>query len=111
MGRTPRRFSREFKLDICRQWAAGEVSCAQLVRRHGIAQSVLYRWRADYAYRGEEAFSGEPMGTGPDDERSVTEAMLRQQISDLEQALGKVSLENQLLKKGRILAASGSGTR
>jgi hypothetical protein len=32
-----------------------------------------------------------------------------QRIADLERALGKATLENQILKKGRNLAASRSG--
>ena len=48
-GCTARVFNREFKLDVCRQWATGDRSCAQLVREHGIARRVLYRWRTEHA--------------------------------------------------------------
>jgi transposase-like protein len=109
-GRTPRVYPREQKLTICRQWAAGERTCAQLVREHGIAQSVLYRWRAEYAEYGEDAFSGQPGTSGAEPGTSTTEALLLQRIAELERMLGKTTLENQLLKKGRILAASRSGT-
>jgi transposase len=109
MGRTPRTFSREFKLEICRQWAAGDKRCAQLVREHGLTQSVLYRWRAEYAQHGEAAFSGQPGTSGGAGGASTTEALLLQRIADLERALGKATLENQILKKGRNLAASRSG--
>jgi transposase-like protein len=47
--RTPRVFTREFKLDVRRQWAASDLSCTQLVREHGIVRRVLYRWRTEYA--------------------------------------------------------------
>jgi transposase-like protein len=110
MGQTPRVFSREFKLDVCRQWAAGSTSCAELVRTHGVSQSVLYRWRAAYAQDGEHAFAGPGSISASGERGHVTEALLRQQIAELEQALGKMSLENQLLKKGRILAASRNAT-
>lgn len=109
MGRTPRIFNREFKLDLCRQWAAGDKSCAQLMREHGITQSVLYRWRAEYAQHGEEAFSGQPGTSGGAAGTSTTEALLLQRIAELERALGKATLENQILKKGRSLVASRSG--
>jgi transposase-like protein len=107
--RVPRVYAREFKLNVCRQWVAGDRSCAQLVREHGIAQSVLYRWRADYAQYGEDAFSGQPGTSGAEPGTSTSEAVLLQRIADLERALGKATLENQLLKKGRTLAASASG--
>ena len=110
-GHTPRTFTREFKLDVCRQWAAGERGCAQLVREHGIAQSVLYRWRAEYAEFGETAFSGQPGTSSRRPGATPTEALLLQRVADLERALGKATLENQILKKGRNLAASRSDTR
>lgn len=110
-GRIPRVFAREFKLQVCRQWAAGERSAAQLIREHGIAHSVLYRWRAEYAQYGEDAFSGHPGTSGIEPGTSTSEALLLQRIADLEQALGKATLENQILKKGRRLAASPSDTR
>jgi transposase-like protein len=88
---------------------AGERSCAQLMREHGIASGVLYRWRTAYLQYGEEAFQGQPGSLG---EPGVdqTELMLRQRIADLEQALGKATLDNLILKKGRLLTASRSDT-
>ena len=105
MGTAPRKYDREFKLQVCRQWMAGERSCAQLMREHGIASGVLYRWRTAYLQYGEEAFQGQP-GTPGEPGVDQTEVMLRQRIADLEQALGKATLENMILKKGRRLAAS-----
>jgi putative transposase len=110
-GRTPRVFDREFKLALCRQWAAGERTATELQREHGIAQSVLYRWRTEYLRQGEEAFSGPAGAASPTPGQSTTEALLQQRIAALERALGKATLENQILKKGRILAASGNGRR
>lgn len=109
--RSPRVFEREFKLSLCRRLAAGECGCTELGREHGITQSVLYRWRAEYALQGEDAFRGQP-GTSPvHPGSSTTEALLRQRIAELERALGKATVENQILKKGRILAASPSARR
>lgn len=41
-GRT---YTREFKLQLCRQAATGEKRPAQLCREHKLAESVLLRWR------------------------------------------------------------------
>ena len=57
MRKRPRTYSPEFKLDVVQQWEAGERSCAQLVREHGVGQSVLYRWRDAYREHGDDAFS------------------------------------------------------
>ena len=93
-------YPREFKLEVMRQWTAGERTCAQLVREHGIAQSVLYRWAAEYRQHGEVAFSEAAI---------TTEQAMERRIAALEQALGKATLENQVLKKGLQLAQSRSG--
>ena len=96
---TRRGYSREFKLELMRQWAAGECSCAQLVRTHGVGQSVLSRWREEYRQFGDDAFG----------ERTITDGeALHRQIAQLEHALGKAIFENEVLKRGLHLARSGS---
>jgi transposase len=101
-GKRPRSFDRDFKLELMRQWTAGERTCAQLVREHGIGQSVLYRWREAYLAHGETAFT----------EAAVSELeALQRQVAALEQALGKATLENQVLKRGRQLSRVRSATR
>jgi transposase len=87
-------YSREFKLTLCRQVQSGEKRPAQLCREHSIDQSVLARWRKEFVDRGEEnAFQPkQPV------EVSATEA-LEKRIADLEQHCGRLSLENDLLKK------------
>jgi transposase-like protein len=98
---TRRGFSREFKVELMRQWAAGERTCAQSVREHGVGQSVLYRWRDEYRQYGEDAFA----------ERAVTDvAALHCHIAQLEQALGKATFENEVLKRGLQLARGQSDT-
>ena len=85
---------REFKLTVCRQIQSGEKRPAQICREHSLDQSVLARWRKEFTDRGEEnAFlPKQPV------EVSATEA-LEKRIADLEQHCGRLSLENDLLKK------------
>lgn len=97
----PRVYDRDFKLRLMRQWEAGERSCAQLVREHAIAQSVLYRWRATYRELGEAAFAAVAL---------TVEQQQADRIAALERALGQLTLENQILKKGLSLARSRSTT-
>lgn len=86
--------SREFKLTVCRQAQSSEKRPAQICREHNLDQSVLARWRKEFQERGEQnAFlPKQPV------EVSVTEALERR-IADLEQHCGRLSLENDLLKK------------
>jgi len=98
-GRT---FSREFKLEVIRQVEHGERRPAQVCREHGLADGVLWRWRREYAERGEAAFAPPT----PDSAEA-----LERRIVELEQFCGQLALENAILKKGRSLAASRNGTR
>jgi putative transposase len=98
-GRT---FSREFKLELMHQLASGVRRPAQLCREHGLAETVLWRWRREYAARGEAAF-GPPAPGG--------EEALARRVADLERFCGQLALENAVLKKGLSLAASRSGER
>ncbi len=98
-GRT---FSREFKLELMHQLVSGGRRPAQLCRAHGLAASLLSRWRREYAERGEAAF-GPSMVSG--------EQALAQRVADLERFCGQLALENAVLKKGLSLAASRSAGR
>jgi putative transposase len=97
--------SREFQLLVCRQIASGEKRAAQVCREHSLDQSVLARWRKEFADRGEEnAFLAKQPA-----EVSPTEA-LEQRIADLERHCGRLSLENDLLKKLATRLPSRSAT-
>ena len=87
-GRT---FSREFKLTIVRQLASGEKRPAQVCREHGLADSLLARWRREYTERGDAAFTPRTLPA----EASPLEA----RIAELERFCGQLALENAVLKK------------
>jgi transposase len=97
-GRT---FTREFKLAVVRQVTSGLKRPAQVCREHRLADSVLARWRAEYAERGEDAFTPREVST-PD--------TLEQRIAELERLCGQLALENSLLKKALQSAASQTST-
>ncbi|GLV54089.1 transposase [Dictyobacter sp. S3.2.2.5] len=83
-----RQHSPEFKLEVVRQVASGEKRPAQVCREHGLAESVLSRWRKGYQERGEAAFRSQTPAT--------SEAA---RIAELEQFCGQLALENAVLKK------------
>ena len=93
--------SREFKLEIVRQLASGQKRPAQVCREHGLADSVLSRWRKEYQERGEAAFQQPQAG----------ETSQEQRVADLERFCGQLALENQVLKKALQSAQSRSGMR
>jgi len=90
-GRT---FTREFKLEVVRQLANGTKRPAQVCREHQLSDSLLARWRHEYAERGEAAFTPRA-GTGID----ASATPLETRIAELERFCGQLALENAALKK------------
>jgi len=85
--RNQRSFSIEFKRQVVEELMSGESRPAQLCRRCNISPSLLYHWKRQYS-RGK--FNNEP----------TTEAALKDRIEKLERLVGKLTLENEFLKKG-----------
>ena len=85
--RNQRRFSIEFKSQVIHDLLSNESSPAQLCRRYNISSSLLYHWKKQYS-RGK--FNSEP----------TDEATLRDRVEKLERLVGKLTLENEFLKKG-----------
>ncbi len=85
--RNQRSFSLEFKRRVVEELMSGESGPAQLCRRYNIATSLLYHWKKQYS-RGK--FNNEP----------TEEGALKDRIERLERLVGKLTLENEFLKKG-----------
>jgi len=85
--RNQRHFNIEFKRQVVQDLLSGESSPAQLCRRYNISSSLLYHWKKQYS-RGK--FSNEP----------TEEAALKDRVEKLERLVGKLTLENEFLKKG-----------
>jgi len=85
--RNQRSFSLEFKRQVVEELLSGESRPAQICRRYNIQSSVLYHWKRQYS-QGE--FNNEP----------TEEAALKDRIERLERLVGRLTLENEFLKKG-----------
>ena len=85
--RNQRNFSLEFKRGVVEELLSGESSPAQLCRRYNISSSLLYHWKRQYS-RGR--FDNEP----------TEEAALKDRIEKLERLVGRLTLENEFLKRG-----------
>lgn len=97
--RERRTFAPEIKREICRQLVSGEKRLAQICREHGLAESVVIRWRKAYQQRGEQAFTTEATTTAPE-----------ARIAELERFCGQLAWENQVLKKALQAVRSRSDT-
>jgi len=93
--RNQRSFGLEFKRQMVEEIISGESRPAQLCRRHNISSSLLYHWKRQYS-RGK--FDNEPTGEGA----------LKDRIEKLERLVGKLTLENEFLKRGLQYSLSQS---
>lgn len=103
-----RRHSPEFKLEVVRSIESGEKRPMQACREHGLDSKMVREWRRKYRAEGEEAFTGGRQASL----RAVIERYERR-IAELERMVGRLALENEVLKRGRGLARGRSqkGTR
>ena len=85
--RNQRTFSQEFKRQVVEELLSGESHPAQLCRRHNISSSLLYHWKKQY---GRGKFNNEP----------TAEAALKDRVEKLERLVGRLTLENEFLKRG-----------
>jgi transposase len=81
-----RKFTQEFKRSIVEQLLSETVGPTELCRRYNISSGLLHRWKKQYA---EGKLHSEPS----------KEAELAARVRELERLLGKVTLENEFLKK------------
>jgi transposase-like protein len=66
---------------------SGESSAVQLCRLHNIGSSLVYHWKKQY-------------NLGKFDNEPIQEAALSNRVEQLERLVGKLTLENEFLKKG-----------
>ena len=81
-----RRFTQDFKRSVVEQLLSETAGPAELCRRYNIAAGQLYTWKKQYA-------------SGRLDPEPSKEAELEARVRELERLLGKVTLENEFLKK------------
>jgi len=88
MGKTRRKFSREFKISLLRDLEAG-TSVAEVTRKAEIHPSLLARWKKEFSENLEQAFRGKG-------NKKYKEQM---GIAKLQQLVGQLYAENDFLKK------------
>jgi transposase-like protein len=118
-GAGPRQHSAEFKIEIAKRMLAGECSAA-LAQQHGLARSMMYRWRDAYRKDGAAGLErrvGRPPGSSPPSVRlgEMTEDKLRRRIAELERKVGRQAMENDFFRRvfkrvGELPQAPGRGS-
>jgi transposase-like protein len=92
MKRERRNFSNDFKKQIVESIVSGTSTQAELAREHRISPVMISRWKKDYkAGKFFENVSSRDM------------AKLELRIRELERLAGRLTLENEMLKRARDL--------
>ena len=96
--RNQRSFSLEFKRQVVEELLSGESRPAQLCRRYSISSSVLYHWKKQYS-RGK-------LNNEPTEEAALKDRI--EKLEKLERLVGRLTLENEFLKRGYRAASAGT---
>jgi transposase len=86
--RERRRFSAAFKQQVIGELLSGVCSLAQLSRRHDVSSGLILYWKKRY-----EGGGGGVEGSGHSEKQYVA------RIGELERMVGRLTMENELLKK------------
>lgn len=94
MSKKRKEYKPDFKLEVVLEGLGSDKPISQLCREKRITDSLYYKWRDQFLAKAPEIFT-EP-GQTVDEEA-------QRQIVDLERMVGKLALENEILKKAKSL--------
>ncbi len=83
-----RQFSPEYKARLVLELISGQRSAAEIARKEHIKDTTLYEWRAQFLEHAPQLFSSPRADLDQE-----------QRIAELEQIIGQLTIENQVLKK------------
>ena len=87
-----RTYSADFKLDTVMEGIRGEKSVAQICRERGIKDVLYYKWRDIFIERAPEIFESQ---------KNTAQKEKEERVAELERMIGKLALENEILKKAK----------
>jgi transposase-like protein len=94
MPQKRRKFSAEFKLDTVMEGLRGQKGIAQICREREITEPLYYKWKQRFEERVLEIFEDERQRKPVGDNDA-------QRIAELERMVGRLTMENEILKKAR----------
>ena len=95
MSKERRVYSAQFKLETVLEGVRGEKSIAQICRERGIKDSLYYKWRDQFMSQALQIFD--------DKRRPTVSADGSERIAELERMVGRLAVENDILKKASSL--------
>ena len=88
-------YSSEQKILIVMEALRGESSVAEICRKHGIAESMFYKWNKEFMEAGKKRLAGDTSREATSDE--VTE--LRKENQRLKEMVADLMLRYDIVKK------------
>ena len=85
-----RKFTGEYKAKLVLEMLSGQRSVAEIARKEGIKDTLLHSWRTEFIRNAPQLF-GMP--------QAQAEQVQSQQVAALEQVIGRLTVENEALKK------------
>ena len=101
MSKKRRTFTPEFKFQVALEYLSGQKKRVEILREHGLSDSVLDRWCQQLKERGAQVFAGEDVSL-------LTER--EQRIAELERMVGRLTVELEAVKKAFSWPGSRSRT-
>ena len=93
--KTRRIFSSEQKILVVMEALRGEDSVAAICRKHGIVESVFYKWNKEFLEAGKKRLAGDTTREATSDEV----AELRKENLRLKELVADLLLRHDILKK------------
>lgn len=90
--RKTRKHSPELKFKLVIESLRGERTRAEIAREHDITKSLLYKWEQSFLEKGADVFRSSDVQAQEVAERD-------ERIADLERLVGRLTLDNEVLKK------------
>jgi transposase len=86
--RTRRTFSSAFKAKVVLECISGEKSVSEACREYQLSPILVSKWRTEFIENSAAIFEGDHKGNED-----------QNRIADLERLVGRLTLENEMLKK------------
>lgn len=86
-----RKYAREFKVNVVQAYESGK-SVAELTREYDLHANLIYKWAQEYRNNPTGSFRGSMNGSGDSTAQE-------RRISELEQMIGRLTMEVEFLKK------------
>jgi transposase-like protein len=98
MSKRRRTFTPEFKAEVVLHYLTGQKTAAEICREHQLKDSLFYRWKEEFLAGAAQAFEH--------GQRSEDQQASAQRIVELEQMVGRLTMELDTAKKASRLLNS-----